>query len=81
MIHNIPFAIAGQAKALQGQKGDWKVVEECLRTRDARAQRMLLVFENAEDTQGTPVAPQLMPLMQLSHILAPLHLQGMPARS
>ena len=49
-------------------------MEECLllRARDARAKRLLLLFENAEDAQGTPQAAQAMPARNL-------HVQGMPA--
>ena len=56
-----------QATALNDQRAKWKVLEDCLRDRDARATKMLLLFENAEDAQGTPQAAQVTPAEQTSH--------------
>ena len=38
-----------------------------MRTRDARAKRILLLFENSEDTQGTPQAAQVNSTASFTH--------------
>ena len=48
-----------QAKALKHQKGGWELIEHCLHIRDARNNRLLLLFENAEVTQATGQAARV----------------------
>ena len=44
-------------------------MEECLRIREARAMRMLLLFENAEDAQASPQASQVMLACNHLHLI------------
>ena len=50
------YAVPGQAEGpFWNPKEGWKAVEGCLHARD----KLLLLFENAEDTQGTPQGRQV----------------------